>query len=131
MPTYANEEQVRNLAGNPEEEEFPTSRIQEIMTEQDKNVDHELPRVYAPTDIGYQMVVQLASYLAAIEIRKEWFDIGNKIPIYEQKVAELREQLKTGLPEADYGGNLIFSDIPEIDYIYYSDYFLGGKKHSW
>lgn len=129
MPTYANETQVRNLAGNPEEEEFAGARILEIMIEQDRIVDDELPRVYAPTDIGYQDVVQLASYLAAIEVRKEWVDLGHKIPEFLEKVEQLREKIKTGFPEAAYGGNLIFSEVPEIDYIYYSPYFLGGSKY--
>lgn len=131
MPSYAVESRVISLAGSPSEDEFPLAKIQEIITATNQKVDDELPTTYEPTDIGYTDVVDLANLLAAIEVRKEWYDIGKKIPSMEKDANDLREKLRKGYPESSKNTGLIYTELPQIDDIYWSPRFLGGDLYGY
>lgn len=127
---YAVETDVLNLSGNPKEFEVPLAQVQIIMGNADKIVNDFLPRVYTSEDEGYATVVRLANYLAAVEVRKQWFDAGKKIPGMLKEIEDMKVEIAAGFPE-DSGSNLIFSDLPQIDYIYMNPYVFGGEKQGW
>ncbi len=129
VPEYAVYDEVKNLSGSPKESEFSQAEIEAIIANQNSIVNDELPFVFEPGDIGYEWVVELTNYLSAIEVRKQWYDLGNKVPAYERHVADLREKIKQGFPESDKATGLVFSELEEVDYIYMSDRFLGGSKY--
>lgn len=129
VPEYAVYEEVHNLSGSPKESEFTEAEIRAIMANQNSIVNDEMPFVFNVGDIGYEWVVELTNYLSAIEVRKQWYDLGNKVPAYERHVNDLREKIKTGFPESERSTGLVYSEIEEVDYIYMSDRFLGGSKY--
>lgn len=133
MVTYAVELDVLNLSGNPKEFEFPIAQVREIMSDSDKIVNDFLPREYTDTDEGYETVVKLANYIAAVEVRKQWYDIGNKIPGYLKEIENAKAEISKGFPEDSTDGAVFsYSEMPEIDYIYYNPHFLGGaKSRAW
>ena len=129
---YAVENDVLNLAGNPKEKEFPLDQVHIIMQNADKIVNDFLPRVYTPADEGYATVARLANYIAAIEIRKQWFDAGKKIPTMLKEIEDMKAEIAKGFPEDNSSGsNLVFSEPAEIDYIYMNPYVFGGAKRGW
>lgn len=131
--TYAVEADVIYLGGSPKEREFPLAQIQAIMVAQDKVVNDFLPKDYEPDEEGYATIVKFANYLAAVEVRKEWIDIGNKIPGYLKEIEAAKAELILGFPddESEDGANFIYSEMPEVDYIYMSPYFRGGSKYGY
>lgn len=129
VPEYAVYAEVYNLGGRPKESEFAQAKIEAIIANQNSIVNDELPRVVLPTDIGYEWVSQLANYLSAIEVRRQWYDLGNKIPDYLKQVAMLRDKIRTGFPESTHDTNLVFSEMDDVDYIYYNSRSLGGSKY--
>lgn len=130
--TYAVEDDVVYLGGSPKEREFPLAQIQAIMVAQDKVVNDFLPKEYIPDEEGYATIVKFANYLAAVEVRKEWIDIGNKIPGYLKEIEAAKLSLEAGFPDDesidDDGANFMYSDMPVVDYIYMSPYFHGGSR---
>lgn len=126
---YAVETNVVNLAGNPKEREFPIAQIRKIMEEQDKVIDDMLPKDYEPDEDGYATIVKYANHLAAIEVRKQWWDRGNQLPQMIKDAEDLRLKIIAGFPKDDESGAaFIYSEMPEVDYIYMSPYFYGGSK---
>lgn len=130
VPSYAVYDEVYNLGGKPKETEFAQVKIEAIIANQNSIVNDELPRVVQPNEVGYEWVSQLANYLSAIEVRRQWYDFGNKIPDYLKQVAALRDKIKTGFPESPHDTGLIFSELEEVDYIYYNPRSLGGSKYN-
>ena len=129
---YAVQNDVLNLAGNPKEFEFPIAQVQVIMANADKIVNDFLPRVYTSSEEGYATVVRYANYIAAIEIRKQWFDAGKKIPTMLKEIEDMKAEIAAGFPEDNNSGsNLVFSEPAEIDYIYMNPYVFGGSKRGW
>ncbi len=133
MVTYAVEIDVLNLSNNPKEFEFPIAQVREIMTKSDEIVDDFLPREYIVGEEGYETVAKLANYIAAVEVRKQLYDIGNKIPSYLKEIENTKAEIAKGFPEDSTDGAVfVYSEMPEIDYIYYNQYFLGGaKSQAW
>lgn len=129
VPEYAVYAEVHNLSGSPKESEFTAAEIENIIENQNKIVNDELPRVVQPNEIGYEWVSQLANYLSAIEVRRQWYDLGSKIPDYLKQVAMLREKIRTGFPESTHDTNLVFSELDEVDSIYWSPRAMGGSKY--
>ncbi|MDR4491388.1 MAG: hypothetical protein R2685_10885 [Candidatus Nitrosocosmicus sp.] len=127
---YSVEEDVLNLAGNPKEFEFPLDHVHEIMASSDKIVNDFLPRIYTSDDEGYATIVRLANYIAAVEIRKQWYDIGNKIGQYLKEIESMKVEIAAGFPEdsSDGGTNILFSEMPPVDYIYYNRYVYGAPN---
>ena len=130
VPEYAVYEEVHNLSGSPQESEFSQAEIESIITNQNSIVNDEMPFVFEEGDIGYEWVVELTNYLAAIEVRKQWYDLGNKIPLYERHVEDLRKKIREGFPESEKDTSLVFSELDEVDYLYYSPRSLGGNLYS-
>lgn len=128
-PEYAVYDEVYNLGGKPKESEFPQSKIEAIILNQNSIVNDELPRVVLPTEIGYEWVVQLANYLSAIEVRRQWYDFGSQIPDMLRHVSQLRDKIKVGFPESTHDTGLLFSELEEVDYLYYNSRALGGSKY--
>jgi hypothetical protein len=130
MVEYAVEADVVYLAGSPKEREFPIAQIQAIMAAQDEVIDDFLPKEYVPDEEGRATIVNYANHLAAIEVRKQWWDKGRRIPDMLKELENLRAKIEAGFPEdSSDNANFIYSDLPEIDYIYMSPYFFGGSKY--
>jgi hypothetical protein len=130
MVEYAVEADVVYLAGSPKEREFPIAQIRLIMAAQDEVIDDFLPKEYVPDEEGRATIVNYANHLAAIEVRKQWWDKGRKIPDLLKEAERLKGVIREGFPtDEDDGANFIYSDLPEIDYIYMSPYFYGGSKY--
>jgi hypothetical protein len=130
VPEYAVYSEVHNLSGSPKESEFSQAEIEAIIDNQNAIVNDEMPFVFQSGDIGYEWVSELANYLSAIEVRKQWYDLGNKVPEYEKHVKDLRAKIAEGFPESDKASGLVYSDLVDVDYLYFSPRSLGGSLYS-
>lgn len=130
VPEYAVYNEVWNLGGKPKESEFSQAEIEAIIANQNSIVNDEMPFVFEEGDIGYEWVVELTNYLAAIEVRKQWYDLGGKIPTYQRHVDDLRKKIREGFPESTKDTSLVYSEIEEVDYLYYNPRAFGGSLYS-
>lgn len=129
MVQYAVESDVVYLAGSPKEREFPIAQIRLIMAAQDEVIDDFLPKEYVPDSEGRATIVDYANHLAAIEVRKQWWDKGRRIPDLQKELTDLRAKIEAGFPDDDStGSNFLYSELEEVDYIYMNPYLFGGSK---